>query len=65
MHIDDWDVSAFLGYWDIFGAAFVVFRGTDSHNLGNWIANLDVRTEPYFHLPFPGPCQRYTFYQGY
>lgn len=50
----DWDLSAMVGFWDAFDAIFVVFRGTDSHNLGNWIANIEVLTQPYYSLPFPG-----------
>jgi hypothetical protein len=58
VHIKAWDVTAFVGYWAEFDAAFVVFRGTDSSNIGNWIANIEVFTEPYFHLPFPGAVQQ-------
>ena len=54
VHVKAWDVTAFIGYWQRFDAAFVVFRGTDSTNLGNWIANIDVLTRPYKRLPFPG-----------
>jgi hypothetical protein len=54
VHIKDWDVTAFVGFWAQFDAAFVVFRGTDSANFGNWIDNIEVFTEPYYHLPFPG-----------
>lgn len=51
----DKDLTAFAGRWPRYGGApFVVFRGTDSHNLGNWLANMELVTTPYFDLPIPG-----------
>ena len=55
VHDEEQDLTAFAGRWPRYGnAPFVVFRGTDSHNLGNWIANLEVFKEPYYLLPIPG-----------
>ena len=62
VHIKSWDVTAFVGYWQRFDAAFVVFRGTDSKNLGNWIANIDILTRPYKRLPFPGAAPLLLLY---
>jgi hypothetical protein len=43
-----------IGYWDLFQAPFVVFRGTDSHNLLNWIEDIEVLTAPYLKMPVEG-----------
>lgn len=54
VHIKSWDVTAFVGFMPPLDAAVVAFRGTDSHNFGNWLDNLDVLRQPYHKLPFPG-----------
>lgn len=54
VHIHAWDVTAFVGHWPAFDAAFVVFRGTDSGDFWNWVENIEVITRPYYDLPFPG-----------
>lgn len=40
--LNDWDLTAFVGYWPLFDAVFAVFRGTDSKSISNWVSNLDA-----------------------
>lgn len=47
----DWDLTAYVGYWPRFNALFVVFRGTDSKSISNWVSNLDAHRRAY---TFPG-----------
>lgn len=54
VHRHHWDVTALVGYWDVLDAAVVLFRGTNSADLHNWIADLDILTQPYSRLPLPG-----------
>ena len=49
-----WDVLALSGYWPKWNAIFIVFRGTDSANLGNWIQNVHFLMTDYYDMPFPG-----------
>ena len=58
MHRHHWDVTAVVGWWDVLDAAVVLFRGTNSANLHNWIADLDILTAPYSRLPLPGASMR-------
>eukprot|EP00892_Ulva_mutabilis_P001148 jgi/Ulvmu1/11033/UM007_0214.1 len=44
---DSWDLTAMVGQWPLLDAVFVTFRGTDSHDLGNWIADIDFRMIEY------------------
>lgn len=50
--MEEWDVTAMVGHWPLLDAVFVTFRGTDSHNLGNWITDMDMRMSDY---PVPRP----------
>lgn len=47
-----WDLTAYAGYSSKLGAKLVVFRGTDSHSLYNWVQNMHYwRTD--LSVPFP------------
>lgn len=47
-----WDLTAFAGWSSKLGAKLIVFRGTDSHSLYNWVENMHYwRTD--FSIPFP------------
>lgn len=47
-----WDLFALVGYFPQWKAKLIVFRGTNSHDLKNWIEDFDAwRTK--FPLPFP------------
>lgn len=50
--VEDWDLTAMVGHWPLLDAVVVTFRGTDSHNLGNWITDMDMRMSDY---PVPHP----------
>lgn len=57
--VSDWDLTALVGRWPLLDAVFVTFRGTDSHDLGNWVADMDMRMTNYVLLPTPPqPDQR-------
>jgi hypothetical protein len=51
IHVDNADLTAFVGMWPRLDSVVVAFRGTDSHNLGNWIADMDVLETQYYHIP--------------
>lgn len=47
-----WDLKAYAGYSRTLGAKMIVFRGTDSHSLYNWVENMRYwRTD--VSVPFP------------
>ena len=50
----EWDLLAMTGFWPRWQALFVIFRGTDSANLGNWIHNVNILKTAYYRVPFPG-----------
>ena len=47
VYVEEWDLTAMVGYWPLLDAVMITFRGTDSHNLGNWIADIDIRMIDY------------------
>ena len=48
-----WDLFAFTGYFPRLDANVVVFRGTDSKSIYNWVENMHYWRSD-FNLPFPG-----------
>jgi len=55
--IDDltWDVTGYVGYYPPWNAKMVVFRGTNGHDLKNWIENLKFNQHQVrLNLSFPG-----------
>lgn len=48
-----WDLFAFAGYFPRLDANVVVFRGTDSKSIYNWVENMRYWRSD-FNLPIPG-----------
>lgn len=64
VYVQAWDVTAIVGYWEQFQAPFVVFRGTDSHNMRNWIQDMEILKAPYLRMPMDGAASAFNYMTG-